>query len=195
MSISAVASPIIYTPVTQPASQTSQGSAIGSEFRQLSQDIQAGNLTAAQEDYATLSKSGPLSNPNSSNPLVQDLQAVGKALQGGDIQGAQAAFSTFQTAAQQQGIQHHRSHGSHHDHGIGTVNDGSQQSDPLAQAFTSLQQTLQSNNLSGAQTAFATIQEDLHQAGFSFGSGSTSGGNTATAATPAAATNFLNVSA
>ena len=194
MSSSAVASPIIYTPVTHPVSQTSQASTIGNEFRQLSQDIKSGNLSAAQEDYATLSKSGPLANPNSSNPLVQDLQAVGKALQGGDIQGAQSAFSTFQTAAQQQGV-HHRSRNSHHDHGIGTVGDSSQQTDPFAQALTTLQQALQSNNLSGAQSAFATIQQDLQQAGFSFGSPSTSGGNTATAATPAAATNSLNVTA
>jgi hypothetical protein len=194
MAISAVGSPIIYTPVTHPVSQTSQGNTIQNEFKQLSQDVQAGNLTAAQEDYATLSKSGPLSNPNSSNPLVQDLQAVGKALQAGDIQGAQAAFSTFQSAVQQQGV-HHRGRGAHHDHGNATVSDASQQTDPLAQALTTLQQALQSNNLSGAQSAFATIQQDLQQAGFSFGSASTSGGNTATAATPAAATNSLSVTA
>ncbi len=199
---SAAAGPIVYSPVTQPASQTANSSSLRSGIRRLNSDLQAGNLTAAQQDYATLSQSGQLANQNSSNPLVQDLQAVGKALQGGDLQSAQTAFSTFKAAAQQQVGQNGSGiHHSHREHGHGSVGPGDssgQQSNPLAQAFTSLEQALQSNNLSGAQSAFATIQADLQQAGFSFGStssSSSSGGSAASTTASAAAAGSLNVTA
>lgn len=194
MSVSPVAGPIVLAPVTQPVTQaaaTSGGSSIRSGIRQLGSDLNAGNLAAAQQDYATLSQSGPLTSKNSSNPLVQDLQAVGTALQSGNLQGAQTAFSTFQSAAQQQVAQaqsgprnsHHS--GGHHHIGGGDSGSGSDsQTNPLAQAFTSLEQALQSNNLSSAQSAFATIQADLQQAGFSFGG--SSNGSTTTGSNPAA---------
>ena len=41
----------------------------------------------------------------------------------------------------------------------------SQQTNPIAQAFGTLAQDLQAGNLSGAQSAFATLQNDLQQIG------------------------------
>lgn len=174
-------------------------------------DITAGNLTAAQADHTTLSQSGPLASKNSSNALVQDSQAVGKAPQGGDIAGAQTALATFQTAATaaqaagqaaqsaQAGLAGAAVHNSHYQGGhahIGPANSGAQQADPLAQAFTTLEQALQANNLSRAQSAFATIQADLQKSGFSFGSTSSSGtGTTTAAAATTAAAGGLNVTA
>jgi len=82
MSVTNVMNPIaIYNPVTSPLTQTNAGS-IRSGIQQLGQDLQAGNLQAAQQDYVTLSQQGPLANQQTNNPLVQDLQAVGAALQG-----------------------------------------------------------------------------------------------------------------
>jgi hypothetical protein len=201
MSSSTVAGPIVLAPVTHSVTQTAQtnGSSLRSGIRQLNTDIQAGNLTAAQQDYATLSQSGPLANKNSTNPMVQDLQAVGTALQSGDLQGAQTAFSTFQSAAQSQVGQTAGAgtvHNSHHEggrHHIGGGDSNTQQTDPLGSAFTLLEQALQSNNLAGAQSAFATIQADLQASGFSFGSASSSGSSSASAS--AAAAGSLNVSA
>lgn len=171
MSISAVSNPIIYSPVTQPAQQP-QMSGFRNELQQLSQDLQSGNLTAAQQDYATLSQSGPLANSQSTNPLVQDLQAVGTALQGGNLTAAQQAFTTFQNAVQQQGAQVH-GHGHHHHHGGGSANN------EVAQAFNTLEQAVQSGNQSSAQSALAALQQDLQQFGFNFGTNSTGSGTTA----------------
>ncbi|MGA9472123.1 MAG: hypothetical protein WBV36_06645, partial [Terriglobales bacterium] len=87
----------------------------------------------------------------------------------GNISAAQKDYATiqqdFQQQQQQQGTNqvHH-----HHHHG------GGQQSNQISQALNSLSAALQSNNLSSAQTAFATLQQDLQQFE-SGGTGSTSG--------------------
>jgi hypothetical protein len=115
MSTTAISNPIIYSPVTAPASQP-RSTALRNELQQLGSDLQSGNLSAAQQDYVTLSKSGPLANTQSTNPLVQALQAVGTALQGGNLTTAQQAFTTFQQAVQQQGEQAQGAGGQHHHH-------------------------------------------------------------------------------
>jgi hypothetical protein len=54
-----------------------------SEFQQLGQDLQTGNLTQAQQDYATLSQNFPnaqtgtaTSTTTSSNPIAQAFTAL-----------------------------------------------------------------------------------------------------------------------
>jgi hypothetical protein len=188
MSVTNVMNPAaIYNGATTPVRQTNQSS-LRSEVQQLGSDLQAGNLAAAQQDYVTLSQQGPLANQQTNNPLVQDLQAVGTALQGGDLAGAQQAFATFQQAAQQQAAATPVHHGHHH-HG------GGQESNPLAQAFNTLAQALQSGNLSTAQTAFATLQQDLQQSGFNFGTNTPGTGAGAAALTTTPASSSVNLTA
>lgn len=186
MSTTAISNPVAYVPnttrTTQPNSTT-----IRSKIQQLGTDLQAGNLAAAQQDYVTLSQNGPLANAQSTNPLVQDLQAVGAALQGGNLAGAQQAFSTFQQAAQNQGNRVH-GHGHHHHGG------GGQSNSELSQAFSSLEQAVQSGNMSSAQAALSALQQDLQQFGVNFGTQSTNNATSGGTQT-APATGGLSVTA
>lgn len=72
------------------------------DMQQLSQDLQSGNLTAAQQDFSalqTLGQSGPLANGDvfKASNREQDFSAVGQALQSGDLAGAQQAFAQLQS--------------------------------------------------------------------------------------------------
>jgi hypothetical protein len=70
------------------------------DVAQLGQDLQAGNLTAAQQDFNTLTALGQ-SGPNKNGQAfqrtdrAQDFQAIGQALQSGDLAGAQSAFTSL----------------------------------------------------------------------------------------------------
>jgi hypothetical protein len=71
------------------------------DLSQLSQDLQSGNLSAAQQDYTTLqslAQTGPFNgNAFAVNQRQQDFAAIGQALQNGDVSGAQQAFSQLQS--------------------------------------------------------------------------------------------------
>ena len=163
MSVTSISGSALFSVLNEIQSpQNAQGNfqQIQTEFQQLGQDLQAGNLTQAQQDYATLSQNFPAAQTqtqNNTNPLTQAFTALAQDLQNGNLSAAQQDFATIQQAAQQQqqeqgsGQVHHH----HHHHGGG---GGGQQGNQIAQAFQSLSQALQSGNLSGAQTAFATLQ-------------------------------------
>jgi hypothetical protein len=73
------------------------------DLAQLGKDLQAGNLSAAQSDYATLTALGQ-SGPNKNGQTFargdrnQDFQEIGQALQSGDLAGAQSAYTTLETS-------------------------------------------------------------------------------------------------
>ncbi len=72
------------------------------DVAQLGQDLQAGNLSAAQQDFAALSalgQSGPSKNGQvfQNSTRNQDFQAIGQALQSGDLAGAQSAFANLES--------------------------------------------------------------------------------------------------
>src|SRR5271163_1084704 len=176
MSISGIANTALSSLLTATQSaQSGQG-----KFQQLGQDLQAGNLTQAQQYYATLSQNFPNaqsattaapSSANRSNPIAQAFAALSRDLQNGNISGAQQDYATIQQDFQQQqqgaGQVHH-----HHHHGGG--GDG-QQGSQVSSALNSLATALQAGNLSNAQTAFATLQQDLEQLTEGSVTGSTSG--------------------
>ena len=94
----------------------------------------------------------------STSGVAQALKALGQDLQSGNLSGAQQDFSAIQQAVQRQespggGHGHHRHH-----HAAGPQQSGS---DPISQAFGALGQALQAGNLTSAQTAYASIQQDL----------------------------------
>jgi hypothetical protein len=102
MSTSAVSSSSIFQELQAYAQQRS------ADVQQLGKDLAAGNLTNAQQDYATLQslgQSGPSANGNVFGGSVreQDLNAIGKALQAGDLAGAQQAFAQLQSTFQNNG--------------------------------------------------------------------------------------------
>lgn len=136
------------------------------EFQQLGQDLQSGNLSAAQQDFVTLQQLAPQSNSTSgtqnSNPIAQDFNQLSQDLQSGSLSAAQQDYTKIQQDFQSQSAQVH--HGHHH-HG------GESGSSAISQLFDQLGQDLQSGNLSSAQQVFATLQQDLQQYGGNVGSG------------------------
>jgi len=137
------------------------------EFQQLGQALQAGNLAEAQQDYATLTQNAPAAAQgagNNATAVGQAFSALGQALQSGNVAQAQQDYATIQQDVQQAVGQFQGHH--HHHHG-----GGGQQSSAISQAFSSLGQALQQGNLSAAQQAYSTLQQDF---GFTTGGTSTS---------------------
>jgi len=134
-----------------------------SEFQQLGQDLQAGDLTKAQSDFATLTQNSPAGQQNSNSPLAQAFSTLANDLQSGNVTAAQQDYSAIQQIFQQGTAQTSHHHHHHHHHSGGSHSASSQQNDPIAQAFAALGQALQSGNLSSAQQAYATLQQDFAQ--------------------------------
>ena len=200
--------------------QGTQGAApkfeqIKEQFQQLGQDLQSGNLTQAQTDYATLSKEFPGANQSGTTTgaaptsttgatsigttsATQQFAQLGQDLQSGNLQAAQQDYTNLQQAGQQNSAQqvagHHR-HGHHHNGGgFQSPSTGSSAQQAISQAFGTLSQDLQAGNLSGAQSAFATLQSDLQAIG-GFTSSGSGGANPTSAASSSSTGATLNVSA
>ena len=130
------------------------------EFQQLGQDLQSGNLSAAQSDFATLQQLAPqnsssASSSSSSSPLAQAFNQLSQDLQAGNLSGAQQDFANIKQDFQSQAGKaegHHHHH--HHDGDEGG-------SSAVSQLFTQLGQALQSGNLSSAQQAYNSIMQDF----------------------------------
>src|ERR1700749_1153104 len=147
-----------------------------SEFHQLGQDLQSGNLSQAQADFATLQSDTPQNGQNSSSAIGQDFSSLGQALQAGNLTSAQQAFSKVQTDVQNAAAQMHGHH--HHHHGGGGASSAG--SSAISKDFTQLGQDLQSGNLTTAQQAYSTLQTDLQQYGLQSFSSSASSSTTST---------------
>src|ERR1700722_6783535 len=70
------------------------------DISQLGQDLQAGNLSAAQQDFSALTALGETGPSKNGQPFqrpdrAQDFNAIGQALQSGDLAGAQSAFTSL----------------------------------------------------------------------------------------------------
>jgi hypothetical protein len=136
------------------------------EFQQLGEDLQSGNLSAAQSDFVTLQQLGPqsttgsASTAQSTSPIAQAFNQLAQDLQSGNISGAQQAFKTIQQDFQSQLSQNETSHAvtHHHHHGGSGSADNS-----IAQLFSQLGQALQTGNLTGAQTAYNSLAQDFQQ--------------------------------
>ena len=77
---------------------------VQSEFQQLGQDLQAGNLTQAQSDFSVLNQN--ISTPVQTNSSVsQAFGALGSALQSGNLAAAQKAYTTLEQDVQQADMQ------------------------------------------------------------------------------------------
>jgi outer membrane protein assembly factor BamD (BamD/ComL family) len=139
------------------------------EFQQLGQDLQSGNMSAAQSDFATLQQMQPQSSSSAStsssstqstNPITLDFNQLATDLKAGNTTAAQQDYAKLQQDFQSQATQT-QAHHHHHHHGGGSgSSDGSNQ---VSQLFSQLGQALQSGNLSTAQQAYASLQQDFQQ--------------------------------
>jgi|SRR5580704_3017419 outer membrane protein assembly factor BamD (BamD/ComL family) len=163
---------------------------IKTEFQQVGQDLQSGNLAQAQSDFTTLSQNLTAVNSGSAttaNPatggttIAQAFAQLGKDLQSGNLQGAQQDFTSLQQDVQQVAGQQVGGHHGHHHHTDSSQSSSSSstQNNPINQAFSTLSQDLTAGNLSGAQSAFSLLQNDLQQIGGFLPAGSNGASSTA----------------
>jgi hypothetical protein len=110
------------TSIVNPYRQYSLSSANPSQsnLQSLSSALQSGNLTAAQNAFASFEQSfsssnsqqAPSSQSSQSNPVTNDIQTLSSALNSGNLTSAQQAFAQLQKDMQaQQGSGHHHHHG------------------------------------------------------------------------------------
>jgi len=114
--ISAITNPYLYKTQSGP-------SAMGSEFKNLASALQSGDLADAQDAFSQIqSLIKNMQNTQGAagsqaagiqNLFEADFDALGKALQSGDVKTAQDAFKKLQQDMQSAGKAHHR----HHHHG------------------------------------------------------------------------------
>jgi len=192
MSVTGIASNIL-SAISGSQNYQSKSQQIQSEFAQLGQDLQSGSLSAAQSDFATLSQNLPGASQNSTaatttsaattsnSPIAQAFAQLGQDLQSGNLTGAQQLYTSIQQDVQQNTQQNANSQqvgGHHHRHHTessqASSSSSSSQTNPVVQAFGQLAQSLQSGNLSGAQSAFSALQTDLQQIGGFVSSGASS---------------------
>lgn len=156
MSVSGISSISLYNP------QSTQNN-FQQLFQQLGKDLQSGNLSAAQSDFASLQKlvpqSSSASSSESTNPIAQAFNQLAQDLQSGNLSAAQQDFATLKQDLQNQTThnqtQTQPAEGHHHHHGGDSNN--------ISQLLDDLGQSLQSGNLSSAQSAFTTLQQALTQ--------------------------------
>lgn len=166
MSVSGISTSLLNTQTTQNNIQKAQ-----QEFQQLGKDLQSGNLSAAQTDFATLQNlaapSSSTTASQSNSPIAQAFAQLGKDLQSGNLSAAQQDFTTIQQDFKNQVSQSQTqaTHGHHHHHGSGNSSDSS----AIGQLFDQLGQALQSGNLSSAQQAYTSLTQQLQQSGQSTG--------------------------
>ncbi|MGD0489201.1 MAG: hypothetical protein ABSB94_18700 [Syntrophorhabdales bacterium] len=144
---------------------------IRKDFLTLQTDLSSGSLATAQQAYAALTQDLQAAQQTEggqqtggTSQISTDLAAVGSALQSGSISDAQNAFATLtqdlQNALQTeaaQGTQQAYGHHHHHHHGSGSQTASTGVSTDLAAVGSALQ----SGNITSAQSAFATLMQDL----------------------------------
>lgn len=160
MSVSGISSSSLYN--TQSTQNNFQQ--VQQAFQQLGKDLQSGNLSAAQSDFATLQQLVPqassASSSQSNSPIAKAFSQLAQDLQSGDLAAAQQDFTTIQQDFQNQATQNQvQATGGHHHHHYGGGNGSSE----ISQLLDQLGTALQSGNLSSAQSAFTTLQQALTQ--------------------------------
>lgn len=170
MSVSGISSTSFYD--TQSLQNNFQQ--VQQAFQQLGQDLQSGNLSGAQSDFATLQKLQPQNNSSTSSqsdsPIAQAFQQLSSDLQSGNLSAAQQDYSTIQQAFQSQAAQAQtaqssatQGHHHHHHHGGGSSGASSSGGNQISQLLTQLGSALQSGDLSTAQSTYNSLVSDFQQ--------------------------------
>ena len=89
------------TPPAGPISKKQYFEERNADVAQLNADVQAGNLSAAQQDYANIVALGKQdigrNNPYYHADRAMDFNAIGGALENGDLNGAKTALADLYT--------------------------------------------------------------------------------------------------
>ncbi|MDB5362651.1 MAG: hypothetical protein JWO51_3948 [Rhodospirillales bacterium] len=146
-----------YTSQTSSSDATSAGN---DPLAQLLKAIKSGNLSAAKAAYQNILDNAPGQNSSSStsgtsssstsssgNPLQNLLTQLGTALSSGDLSSAQSLVKSFEAN------KHKHSQGA----GSAPPSDGTGGNQALGSAVGGLLSSVQSGDLSSAQSAYATV--------------------------------------
>lgn len=172
MSISALSYNLITDLLQQQQQQQNPLQQMRKDFSQLASALQSGDLSTAQSAYSKIQQlmqqNGSASSTGSTpaNTVQNDFAALGRALQSGDIGQAQTAFSQMQKdfqASRQASITAPAAEDQY-------VPSTSQQQalsvkEQVRQDYAQLRSSLQSGDLTGAQSAFASLQQALQSQG------------------------------
>jgi hypothetical protein len=138
--------------------QASASSPYGENMQKLSQDLQSGNLSGAQSDFATVqaaflqSATGTTSSSTATNPVAQALSLLGTDLESGKLSSAQNDFSTVQ-----QDIQSHGTPAANHfRHGSSLGGNG-------------ISCPSNTTDIATAQQTYATLEQELQQSALGSG--------------------------
>lgn len=123
------------------------------QFQQLGSDLQNGNLSSANTQFAALQQlvPGSTSASQSQSPVVQTFNQLGQDIQSRSLPAAQQDYGTLKTDFNKIALNH-----SHH-----RVNDPMETS----QGNDQLGQTLQASNASTAQSAYSSLLQGIQQYG------------------------------
>jgi hypothetical protein len=115
-----------------------------------------------------LSSSSNQHQLSASNLLQQELQQLGGDLQSGNLSAAQKDYSTIQQDLQRATGTPPANHFHHHHRVATSGGEDSSSQNSLLQDLNQLGQSLTSSNLSSAQQAYSSLQQQLQQ--FALGS-------------------------
>lgn len=153
---------------------------VQSEFQQLGQDLQSGNTTQAESDYTTLSQTlsdfssdttstattsadSTTSTDSSTSSLTDAFNALGQDLQSGDLSAAQSDFTTLQSDLQQTTSQA----APPPPPPTSSETSTSTSTNSILKELSALGDALSSSDLTSAQTAYTSLQQDILQLGVS----------------------------
>jgi hypothetical protein len=137
------------------SSNQQQFQQIRTDYQNLASALQAGNLSAAQNAYNSISQdqqNGP--QPPANSPAAQAFASLGQALQSGDLSGAQQAFSSLQTDMQA-ARQSHGAHGAHHGGGGDSDSDSTSSTDNADKTITNEVTTTNANGTITVTTTYS----------------------------------------
>jgi len=164
MSVAGIFSSSLFNYINPSAQNKTQGAQNNTQqfqqqLQQLGQALQSGDLSSAQTDAQTLQQQfGPQSastiSSQSSTPITQEFNQLSQDLGSGNLSGAQQDFATIQQSSQEASSHAHH----HHQH-----QGGSSEESAISQSLNQVGQALQAGNLSAAQQAYSTVQQEFLQ--------------------------------
>jgi len=167
MSVLGIASSSIFQYLNSQSTQSNFQN-FKQEFQQLGKDLQSGNLSQAQADFAALQPNNVQAvasgTQTSASPIAIAFQQLSSDLQSGNLSAAQQDYSTIQQDMRQHSAAvsgHHL----HHHHPSGGPQGPSGSQNALDQLFSQLGQALQTGSLTNAQSAYASLQQEFAQLG------------------------------
>lgn len=148
------------TQSTQSAQSATPGQqSFQQEFQRLGQDLQSGNLSAAQTDFAALQQTGNLpvstASTGTSSSIAQEFSQLSADLKAGKLSSAKQDYESLR-----QDFENHKleDNGRHHRHSTGGSG-----SNPISQLMGQLGQALQTGNLTSAQQAYSALEQDFQR--------------------------------